>query len=140
MAFDQKHHFPYLPGLAAFDFYLFKKRHFPMKDMRYADGPAIQTACINILSVTPPPPNNQKSSFEVAVSRANQCIAAEVFVLISKKYCLVLNRLCRRISNFLTDTFVIVICLYQSVLRNYIIYGFRCLTVICQNYHFVYFI
>ena len=68
-------HSPYSPDLAPCDFYLFAKLHLPMKGMRYADIPAIQKACTNILRAMPA--NDLKSSFEKLLSRANQCIEAE---------------------------------------------------------------
>ncbi|KYN16149.1 hypothetical protein ALC57_00194 [Trachymyrmex cornetzi] len=46
-----------------------------MKGMRYADIPAIQEACTDILRAIPA--NDLKSSFEKLLSRANQCIEAE---------------------------------------------------------------
>ncbi|KAG5324965.1 SETMR methyltransferase, partial [Acromyrmex heyeri] len=68
-------HSPYSPDLAPCDFYLFGKLHLPMKGMRYADIPAIQKACTDILRAMPA--NDLKSSFEKLLSRANQCIEAE---------------------------------------------------------------
>ncbi|KAG5338749.1 MOS1T transposase, partial [Acromyrmex charruanus] len=66
-------HSPYSPDLAPCDFYLFGKLHLQMKGMRYADIPAIQKACTDILRAMPA--NDLKSSFEKLLSRANQCIA-----------------------------------------------------------------
>lgn len=68
-------HSPYSPDLAPCDFYLFGKLHLPMKGMRFADIPAIQKSCTDILRAMPAA--DLKSSFEKLLSRANQCIEAE---------------------------------------------------------------
>ncbi|KAG5318562.1 MOS1T transposase, partial [Pseudoatta argentina] len=70
-------HSPYSPDLAPCDFYLFGKLHLPMKGMRYADIPAIQKACTDILRAMPA--NDLKSSFEKLLSCANQCIEGDYF-------------------------------------------------------------
>lgn len=46
-----------------------------MTDMRYVAIPANSRACTNILRVLPA--NDLKSSFEILLSRVNQCIEVE---------------------------------------------------------------
>ncbi|KAG5309751.1 MOS1T transposase, partial [Pseudoatta argentina] len=82
-------HSPYSPDLAPCDFYLFGKLHLPMKGMRYADIPAIQKACTDILRAMPA--NDLKSSFEKLLSRANQSVSKRKETILNK-----IKQFCRK--------------------------------------------
>lgn len=71
--------------MAQCDFYLLGKLHLSMKDMPYADIPAIQRVCIDIFRALLT--SDLRSTFEMVLSRANQCIETEAILSKMKQYC-----------------------------------------------------
>lgn len=64
-----------MPDPALYDSDLFGKLHLPMKDMPYADIPAIQKAYTNMFLTMPA--SDLKSSCKKFSSRLNYCIKSE---------------------------------------------------------------